>query len=213
MISRVLVMQRLVLLLLAILAKFSFGNPLSPDEAIASFHLESGGLRIELVASEPEVVDPVALCFDRKGRLYVVESRGYPHPVRGELSKAKLGRIARLEDADGDGHFEKRTEFARGLTFPNGIMPWKKGFFVTDAPDILYFEDVDGDGIADKREVILTGFFTNSSSEQLRVASPILGPDGWIYLTSGLTGGKVTCLLYTSPSPRDRTRSRMPSSA
>jgi len=201
MISRVLVMQRLVLLLLAVLVKFSFGNPLSPDEAIASFHLESGGLRIELVASEPEVVDPVALCFDRKGRLYVVESRGYPHPVRGELPKAKLGRIARLEDADGDGRFEKRTEFARGLTFPNGIMPWKKGFFVTDAPDILYFEDIDGDGIADKREVILTGFFTNSSSEQLRVASPILGPDGWVYLTSGLTGGKVTSPKYPDRPP------------
>ena len=191
-------MQRLVLLFLAVLAKFSFGNPLSTDEALASFRFESEDLRIELAAAEPEVVDPVALCFDRKGRLYVVESRGYPHPVRGELPKAKLGRIARLEDADGDGRFEKRTEFARGLTFPNGILPWKKGFFVTDAPDVLYLEDVDGDGIADKREV-LTGFFTNSSSEQLRVASPVLGPDGWIYLTSGLTGGKVT-----SPKHPDR---------
>lgn len=199
MIRRVIAMQRLVLLLLAVLAKFSYGNPLSIDEAIASFRLESEDLRIELVAAEPRVVDPVALCFDAEGRLFVVESRGYPHPVRGELPKEKLGRIARLEDADGDGRFEKRTEFARGLTFPNGIMPWKKGFFVTDAPDLLYFEDLDDDGIADKREVILTGFFTNSSSEQLRVASPILGPDGWIYLTSGLTGGKVT-----SPKHPDR---------
>ena len=201
MVSRVIAMQRLVLLLLAVLVKFSYGKPLSTDEAIAFFRLESDDLRIELVAAEPEVVDPVALCFDRKGRLYVVESRGYPHPVRGELPKAKLGRIARLEDVDGDGRFEKRTEFARGLTFPNGIMPWKKGFFVTDAPDLLYFEDVDGDGIADRREVVLTGFFTNSSSEQLRVASPIMGPDGWIYLTSGLTGGKVSSPKHPERPP------------
>ena len=148
------------LLILLILGDALHGNPLSTDEALVSFSLESEELRVELVAAEPEVVDPVALCFDRKGRLYVVESRGYPHPVRGELPKAKLGRIARLEDADGDGRFEKRTEFARGLTFPNGILPWKKGFFVTDAPDLLYLEDVDGDGVADKREVVLTGFFT-----------------------------------------------------
>ena len=192
-------MKYFVLCTLSFLAQVSWAKPLSPEQALAAFRLESDDLRVELVAAEPEAVDPVALCFDSDGRLFVVESRGYPHPVRGELPKAKLGRIARLEDADGDGSFEKRTEFACGLTFPNGIMPWKKGFFVTDAPDVLYFEDVDGDGVADKREVVLTGFFTNSSSEQLRVASPVLGPDGWIYLTSGLTGGKVT-----SPKHPDR---------
>ena len=198
MIRRVVAMPRLVLLSLAVLAKFSLGKPLSPDDARASFSLESEDLRVELVAAEPEVVDPVALCFDAEGRLYVVESRGYPHPGKG-MPEAKLGRIARLEDADGDGRFEKRTEFARGLTFPNGILPWKKGFLVTDAPDLLYLEDGDGDGVADNREVVLTGFFTNTSSEQLRVASPTLGPDGWIYLTSGLAGGKVT-----SPKHPDR---------
>ena len=128
------------------LAHVSWAQPLSPEEALAAFRLETDDLRVELVAAEPDAVDPVALCFDSDGRLFVVESRGYPHPVRGELPKAKLGRIARLEDVDGDGRFEKRTEFVRGLTFPNGIMPWKKGFFVTDAPDVLYFEDVDGNG-------------------------------------------------------------------
>ena len=167
-------MKYFVLCTLSFLAQVSWAKPLSPEQALAAFRLESDDLRVELVAAEPEAVDPVALCFDSDGRLFVVESRGYPHPVRGELPKAKLGRIARLEDADGDGSFEKRTEFACGLTFPNGIMPWKKGFFVTDAPDVIYFEDVDGDGVADKREVVLTGFFTNSSSEQLRVASPVL---------------------------------------
>lgn len=168
-----------------------WGKPLSPEEAIQSFQLESKDLKITLVASEPEVIDPVAMCFDAKGRLFVVESRGYPNPGR-EMPKCSLGFVVRLEDTDGDGVFDKRTTFAENFTFPNGILPHKNGFFVTDAPNIYYLEDTDGDGVADKREVILTGFFTNSSSEQLRVASPVLGPDGWIYLTSGLTGGKVT---------------------
>jgi len=185
---------------LLLLATASFGKPLSPVEATATFQLESDDLRVSLVAAEPEVVDPVALCFDRKGRLYVVESRGYPHPGKG-LPKARLGVVARLEDSDGDGRFEKRTTFCNDLVFPNGILPWRKGFFVTDAPDVLYLEDTDDDGVADQREVVLTGFFTNSSSEQLRVASPILGPDGWVYLTSGLAGGKVTSPKHPERPP------------
>lgn len=171
---------------------------MTPHESLNAFQLESPDLRINLVASEPEVVDPVALCFDEKGRLYVVESRGYPHPGKG-MPKTKLGRIARLEDVDGDGLFEKRVEFAQGLVFPNGILPWKQGFFVTDAPDLLYLEDSDDDGVADKKELVLTGFGTGSSSEQLRVAYPTFGPDSWIYLTSGLTGGNIS-----SPKHPDR---------
>ncbi len=192
-------MNRFLLVALFIVKELQ-GDPLSTDEALASFRLESEDLEVQLVAAEPEVVDPVAFCFDSEGRLFVAESRGYPYPGKGR-PKAKLGRIARLEDADGDGRFESRTEFAHGLTFPNGIMPWRKGFYVTDAPDLLYMEDVDDDGIADKREVVLTGFFTNSSSEQLRVASPTQGPDGWIYLTSGLAGGKVTSPKHPERPP------------
>ena len=168
-----------------------WAKPLTPEDSIKTFRLESKDLRVSVVASEPQVIDPVAMCFDDWGRLFVVESRGYPNPGR-EMPESRLGLVVRLEDLDGDGVFEKRTTFADDFTFPNGILPYKKGFFVTDAPDIYYLEDTDDDGVADKREIILTGFFTNSSSEQLRVASPVLGPDGWIYLTSGLTGGKVT---------------------
>src|SRR6266481_3946295 len=106
-------------------------SPLSPETALASFQCEPG-LRIELVAAEPIVVDPVAMAFDEAGRLFVVENRGYPTgPGPG---KPSAGMIALLEDTDGDGRFDKRTIFADGLTFPNGIMPWKGGFFVTCAP-------------------------------------------------------------------------------
>ncbi len=145
-------------------------------------------MTIELVAAEPTIESPVAMAFDERGRLYVAENRGYPTgPGEGQ---PPAGRIALLEDADGDGRFEKRTDFATGLTFPNGVMPWKGGLIVTCAPDVLYLKDTDGDGRADVRKVLFTGFST-SGSTQLRVSHPTLGLDNWVYLTSGLTGGNV----------------------
>src|SRR5947208_5557138 len=162
-------------------------SPLSPEHALSSFQCEPG-LRIELAAAEPVVGDPVAIAFDEAGRLFVVENRGYPTgPGPG---KPPAGIIALLEDTDGDGRYDKRTVFADGLTFPNGIMPWRGGLLVTCAPDILYLKDTNGDGRADVREVVLTGFDA-SNTTQLRVSHPTLGPDNWIYVTSGLTGGKI----------------------
>ena len=165
-------------------------GPLSPEAALASFELEPG-YRIELAAAEPLTVSPVAIAFDERGRLYVVENRGYPGPLEGSPQPPPQGVIALLEDTDGDGRFDKRTDFAGNLTYPNGIMPWNGGVFVSCAPDLLYFKDTDGDGVADERRVILTGFDT-TRTPQIRFSHPTLGIDNWIYLTSGLNGGNVT---------------------
>ena len=167
---------------------------LSPAEALGAFQVEPGA-RVELAAAEPLVRDPVALCFGDAGRMFVVEGRSYPQLGESPLT---LGTVALLEDADGDGRFEKRTTFADGFTFPNGILPWGGGVFLTCAPDIWFLKDTTGDGRADVRQIVLTGFGTESSSEQLRVASPTLGPDGWVYITSGLTDAKVTSPLHPS---------------
>ncbi|MCX6955007.1 MAG: c-type cytochrome [Verrucomicrobia bacterium] len=166
---------------------------LTPTEALAAFQIEAG-LRVELVAAEPLVVSPVAFAFDERGRLFVVEGRGYPEPIDGKLT-ANEGRVVLLEDTDGDGRMDKRTEFATGLGLPNGIAVWRGGVFVTCAPDILYLKDNDGDGVADERRVVLTGFDTSRTS-QLRVSSPTLGRDGLMYVASGLNGGKVTSPLH-----------------
>jgi putative membrane-bound dehydrogenase-like protein len=170
-------------------------GPLSPEEAPKSFRLEPG-LRLELVAAEPLVASPVALTFDERGRMYVAENRGYPTGPGKDAPPA--GRIAMLKDTDGDGKMDRRTEFAEGLTYPNGVMPWRGGLIVTCAPDVFFLRDSDGDGKADERRVLFTGFATTGST-QLRVSHPTLSVDNWVYLTSGLSGGAVV-----SPAVPDR---------
>ena len=162
-----------------VIALFTFsgcapgGPPFPPEQALQTFQLPEG-FRIELVASEPQVVDPVAIAFDEQARIYVVEMRDYPLDMR------PLGQIKLLDDSDGDGYYETSTVFADGLNFPNGVMRWRNGILVTAAPDILYFEDTDGDGRADVRKVVLTGFA--ATNPQLRVNGPRYGPGNWIYV-------------------------------
>ena len=166
----------------------ALGGPFLPDEAVRSFEMEPG-LRVELAAAEPTVVDPVAVCWDERGRMFVAENRGYPSGSRADQSPA--GRVALLEDRNGDSVYETRRDFATGLTFPNGLMPWRGGLIVTCAPEVFYFKDTDDDGEADVKDVLLTGFATNQST-QLRVNKPMLAPDGWVHLASGLSGGRIT---------------------
>ena len=175
-------------------------GPLSPEEALASFELEPG-YRIELAAAEPLVRSPLAIAFDERGRLYVVENRGYPGPLEGSAgTPPALGVIARLDDTDNDGRFDTRTEFAVDLTDPNGVMPWNGGIFVSAAPDLLYLKDTNDDGVADERRVVLTGFDARRTA-QIRFSHPTLGIDNWVYLTSGLTGGQVTAPVHPDRAP------------
>ena len=160
-------------LLLAIGCGSVQSPPHSPEEALSTFALPES-FRIELVAAEPDVIDPVAMAFDAQGRLYVVEMRDYPYHPEPQ------GRVKRLEDHDGDGRYEQVSIFAEGLSLPNGVMPWKDGVLVTAAPDILFLSDSDADGVADERSVILTGFA--ATNPQLRVNGPLYGIDNWIYV-------------------------------
>jgi len=176
-------------LFVSALAAAPVPSPLAPGKALKAFQA-APGLRVELVAAEPLVASPCAIAFDSKGRLFVAENRGYP--IGPKEGQKPAGVIAMLEDTDGDGRMDKRTVFADGLTFPNGVLPWNGGLIVTCAPDVLFLKDNDGDGVADERKVLLTGFATTGST-QLRVNAPTVGPDGWIYLAAGLSGGTVTC--------------------
>ncbi len=145
------------------------------------------GLRVELVAAEPDVIDPVALAFDERGRLWVAEMGDYPTgPPAGEPPRS---RISILEDRDGDGRHEHVTRFAEGLSFCNGLQPWQGGVIATCAGRVAWLADTDGDGRADREETLFTGFAEQNS--QLRANHPTLGMDGMLYVANGLRGGQV----------------------
>jgi putative membrane-bound dehydrogenase-like protein len=131
-------------------------EPFSPAEALKSFEI-APGFQLQQVAAEPLVADPIAICFDENSRMYVVEMRGY-----SENRDEKLSRIKLLEDTDDDGKFDKATAFADQLNWPTAIHCWKGGVFVADAPDLLYLKDINGDGVADEKKVVLTGFGTSN---------------------------------------------------
>ena len=126
--------------------------PLSPEEAVRSFEVQSP-FRVDLVAAEPLVNDPVAVDFDERLRMYVVEMRDYSEDKEG-----RLGQVRLLEDKDGDGRYDASTVFADKLSWPTAVACWDGGVFVGAAPDIWYCRDHDGDGRADERRVVFTGF-------------------------------------------------------
>ena len=161
--------------------------PKSPAEALATFELDPD-FRIELVAAEPLIADPVALSFDENGVLYVCEMRDY-----SERREEKLGRISRLEDGDGDGRMDHATVFAEGLPWPTGILCFDGGVFVMAAPDLWFFKDTDGDGVADVRRVVLTGFSELNPRLNVQQMPNSLrwGPDQRVHLAEGGNGSRV----------------------
>jgi putative membrane-bound dehydrogenase-like protein len=159
----------------------------TPQEEQKTFQLHPG-FRIELVACEPQIMDPVAMTFDQDGRLYVAEMRAYPNEGYG-TGNITSGCIKLLEDRDGDGFYETSTVFADGLRFPMSIQPWGKGIIVSVAPDIIYFEDTKGTGKADVKKVLYTGFGLDNIQQLLN--SLQWGMDNWVYGCNGASGGTI----------------------
>ncbi|MFL5340940.1 MAG: PVC-type heme-binding CxxCH protein [Gemmataceae bacterium] len=177
--------------LLPLLSFAAFAEPprlLSPKDELATFRLHPG-FHAELVACEPQIVDPVAMAFDHNGRLYVCEMRGYPNDGYG-TGQITSGCIKLLEDRDGDGVYETATVFADGLRFPTSIMPWKNGVLVSVAPDLIYLEDSKRDGKADVKKVLYTGFGIDNIQQLLN--SLQWGLDNWVYAVNGASGGTIT---------------------
>jgi len=145
-------------------------------------------LEMTLFAGEPNVVDPVALTFDEKGKMYVLEMRDYPLGIGPERRAG--GTVRLLEDRDGDGQIDRATLFAEGLSFPTSIAPWKGGVLVTAPPEIVYLKDNDNDGKADLRDVFLRGFtlgVTDSNVNGLR-----WGLDNRVHGANGGNGGEIS---------------------
>jgi len=155
------------------------GPALKPSEAMARMKVPAG-FSVELVASEPMIVNPVAMCFDEKGRVWITESLEYPRFQAGP----GRDRIKVLEDTNGDGVADKATIFAEGLNIPSGIAVGHGGVWVANAPDLLFYKigpDLKADG---KPEVVITGFGRDDTHELPSGLS--FGPDGWLYGLNGV---------------------------
>ncbi len=145
------------------------------------------GFRVELMACEPLVRDPIALDWGADGKLWVVEMGDYP--LGGDGKGQPVGVVKFLEDQDGDGRYDKATVFLKELSFPTGVLPWRKGVIVACAPEIFYAEDTDGDGLADVRRTLFSGFV--AGNPQHRVNGFDYGLDNWIYGANGDSGGEI----------------------
>jgi len=157
--------------------------PMDPEQALQSF-VAIPGFKVDQVAAEPLVKSPVSVCYDADGALYVVEMRGYPF-----TEDKPSGAVVRLEDRDGDGRFETQNVFVDGLMWPTGIVPYDGGVFIAVAPDIIYAKDTDGDGKADIREVVFSGFST--ANVQGLINNLTWGTDGWIHGSASSNGGVI----------------------
>ena len=153
-------------------------RPRAPAEALLMFNGPKG-FKIEAVATEPLVMDPVNFAFGPDGKLWVVEMADYP---LGEDGKP-IGRVAWLEDTDGDGRFDKRHLFLEGLSYPTGVFPWRDGVVVSAAPEILFARDTDGDGQVDEKTVLYSGF--GDFNPQHRMNGFAYGLDHQLYLAGG----------------------------
>jgi putative heme-binding domain-containing protein len=152
-------------------------QPYSPAEAQAKMTVPKG-FRVELVASEPDIVNPIAMAFDDRGRIFVTESVEYPRKPAGP----GRDRVKILEDRDGDGRTEHVTVFADGLNIPCGVAVGYGGVWVLNAPDLLLLREKDGKEIS--REVVFTGFGRADTHEL--PSSLTWGPDGWLYGLNGV---------------------------
>jgi putative membrane-bound dehydrogenase-like protein len=163
----------------------------TPEQSLQSITVPPD-LEVELVAAEPQVMDPIDLAWGADGRMWVVEMADYPMGMDGNGKPG--GRIRVLESTRNDGRFDKSTLFADGLSFPTSVKPWRNGVLVVAIPHILLLEDTDGDGRADRRTVLFNG--VGEGNQQHLTNGFQWSLDGWLHMANGNSGGKIS-------SPKD----------
>jgi putative membrane-bound dehydrogenase-like protein len=207
-------------------------QPRTPEETVASYQVPEG-FRLELVASDPLIQSPSGVCWDAAGRLYVSELHGYNLEGQldiealnktGELDlevrrvqaderfkKAALsgtnGVIKRLADSDGDGRMDEAVVFAKDLPPVYGMVAARGGIIAACAPDIVFLADRDGDGMAEEREVLYTGFELGPLERGIN--APQWSEDGWITFGRGAGGGLISGPHLEKPVELPRTDFRI----
>ena len=163
------------------------------------------GFHVDLVAAEPLIQSPVAACFDENGRMFVAEMIGY-----SERFNERVDRIVMLEDTHGDGVYDKSTVFADGLLWPTGLIWANGGLFVATTPDLYFFKDTKGDGKADVKQIVFSGFGFGTARkvkgmQDVNVQGVVnglnWGLDNKIHGATGPNGGILTNLTVPSQPP------------
>ena len=157
-------------------------EPLEPADSMKLMNLPKG-FSLELVVSEPQISEPVALTWDGNGRMYIVEMRGYMQSIDGLGAKDPVGRISLFEDTNGDGSFDKQSIFLDGLIEPRAVLYVGDGLLIGEPSDLWYCKDVNGDGKADTKEKVYDKFSLRESNVEHKANGLILGIDNWVYVS------------------------------
>src|SRR5687768_313637 len=130
---------------------------LSPADELKTMVLQPG-YRLELVASEPLIQDPVVIDWDQEGRLWAIEMLGYMTDIQASREHDPTGRVVVLEDTNRDGRMDKRTVFADGLVLPRALKVLDKGVLVGEPPNLWYMQDTNGDLKADRKDAVTDAY-------------------------------------------------------
>ena len=157
---------------------------LSPEESMKTFYLPEG-YKVELVASEPMIDEPVTIAWDGNGRMYVAEMNTYMQDVDGSGTNRSISKIKMLEDLDGDGKMDKSTVFIDSLLLPRMILPLENELIVNEtfSYDLWSYKDTDGDGVADKKERVYYNPNRRGGNLEHQQSGLIWNLDNWLYTT------------------------------
>ena len=158
---------------------------LTAEQALKTFTVAKG-FRVELIAGDPLVGDPISMVFGPDGRLWVLEMRGYMQDVDGKGEDQPVGSIAVLADTDGDGRMDKRTVFAQGLVMPRAMALVGDGLLVAEPPKLWFMRDTDGDGVADDKKEIAADY-GNTTNPEHNSNGLLWALDNWIYSANHTT--------------------------
>lgn len=158
---------------------------LSPEESMKTFYLPEG-YKVELVASEPMVYEPVAIAWDGDGKMYVAEMDTYMQDVDGTGTDEAISKVKLLEDLDGDGKMDKSTIFIDSLVLPRMILPLDDRLIVNETYtyNLYSYRDTDGDGVADEKIAIYTNPNPRGGNLEHQQSGLIWNLDNWLYMTT-----------------------------
>ena len=168
---------------------------LTPAQTMASYRLPPG-YKLELVAAEPLVQDPVSVDFDADGRMWVVEMRGFMPNLAGTGELQPVGRIVVLEDTNDDGKMDKSTVFLDSLVLPRSVKVLTNGVLVAAPPNLWLAKDTNGDLKADSKELVRDDYGQEHANPEHNANGLVWGMDNWIHNANyegqfRVRGGKI----------------------